>query len=293
MTAYWEARSFADTIGRKVPGVVEVLRSPDGFPILLLRTKAGHLHLACAPGFLSPGELEALARTLDFVVDAGKTHGAATAFLQYRGVDEPAAPPDLPTRVEPRKMVLVDLPEDDEALLAATRRDTRSRLRQVTAQSWTWNTDLHPAYGHLYEALAERNGFSATYRYASEDFPALLASGDVWPVMVTDGAGALIGGAIVGRVSHTVCDYIISAYDEAFPNAGRATLWHTLRAARSLGFRCVNLGGGVREDDALFLFKMSFAGRAAPFYSLKIVLDADAYRGRGGALDLAGPFPNA
>lgn len=298
---YWHGSTYVRAICARVSSAADVLYAPGGYPLILSHPREGLTHLACAPGFLSPSSADDMAAVLGYAQD----QKAVSGFFQFRGTEIDAVEAWLNKRytgqflIEARQGVHVCVDEDEEAMLSACRRDTRSRLRQVMQDGIHYETIYHPNFATYYAQIAEENGFSAVYRYSAGDIEAMSGAAGIMPVSCFDAAGVYLGGALLGRVDADLCDYIISAYRKDFPNAGRAVLWSSLQAARALGFARVHLGGGVVEGDALYDFKMSFGGQAVTFYTIKIIFDPDTYVAEymdgapDGAFDLTSRFPPA
>ena len=276
MTPYWAHAPFAAAVGCRVPGAEQIVEV-GGFPLAVVARSGGARHLAALPGFCSPATPADARSWVEAVAAEAPALGAGTAFLQTRvaheGLQDVAAASSHLALVEHRTRVEVVLGHEDE-VLARCRRDTRSRLRKLAGRVESVLAP-EPAFAGLYAEIADHVGMGPTYRYDADDLAAMSSAPSSWEVAVHLD-GRYVGGAMLGGVDAEVVDYIVSAYDRAEPEAGRAVLWGSLRAARALGFGVVNLGGGVDEGDSLESYKRSFGGEPVAFATIKLLLDPGA-----------------
>lgn len=302
---YWRDPAYSRIICERVAGSTGWSQSPDyGFPLIEFSFREDSLkHLAVAPGFLSPATPEQAQSYFEFVKDKAEELGAITAFLQYRGTDTQAIKQILKNNfdtygIESRSVAAIDLHCDFNDMIMHCRKDTRSRVRQMLRHLDPHFTfELHDKYFTFYDLIAQDNNFSAAYCYSAQDFKNMCTAPGITPISVFDSSGQYLGGSIIGKVNDDICDYILSAYSKDIPNAGRAVMWESFMAAQKMGFKYINLGGGVTEDDALYSYKKSFGAQDWPFYSLKVIMDEARYRKFYGPLtgdiDFSGRFPPA
>ena len=174
---------------------------------------------------------------------------------------------------------LLDLRPDAEALFAGMGRDHRSRLRG-------WHRDggryveapdrLREAFLRLYPAFAERTGVSAAYRLDADSLALLL---DADSVLLTGAEGADGEVEAVSMFTFTPygADYFLNAATPAGRRHARALVWRAIEWLKAAGVPCLNLGGGIRPDDALARFKARFGGVERPFLCFKQIFDKSRY----------------
>lgn len=306
MTAspYWTDPDFIIPVSRCIPSLVKINSDIANAPLFILDLgkSANTYHCACPPGFLSATNLSVFESQLKHLDQIAADEKIASAFLQYRGAAEDeiersvkALWPSALFKIENRTRVCVHVPEDETKMLQDCRRDTRSRVRQVIDAGYRFTSFYDEQFYNLYQNIAEKNGFSAAYCYRESDIQSMLRSRAITAVSVYNPEGRYAGGAIIGNVDGREYDYILSAYDPVAKNAGRAVLWYSLTAVKKVGGNCVNLGGGIEEEDSLYDFKISFAGHDRVFKTIKIVLDEERYRIacniRNEHISLEGRFP--
>ncbi len=301
---YWTDLGYVRTISNRLPGQQEYLSDGKEAPLILLKLAPDRpLHFASPPGFLSPVNLDILHQLIKIILETSPEKNAASAFLQYRGEENyqdlkgylDKALSGLIFHIEERKRVRIDLTPPPNEMLQSCRKDTRARLRQVEREGFYAKQEHHPEFQNMYSAMAKRNNFSPIYEYTASDIEAIIQSSGIRSVSLYDKNDQYCGGSILGNVDGMECDYILSTYAPQITNSGRAVLWHSLNAAKTLGFHHINLGGGVSEQDDLYDFKMSFGGISMPFYTIKIVLNEQLYRTAygitDGSLNLKERFP--
>jgi hypothetical protein len=297
---YWASEDYLSPVCSKLAHYAAHITDTQNFPLIILQNGDMPKHIACAPGFLSPTNAHDMAILLNNTLKAAKEHTICTAFLQYRcndlnGLKNALKTITETTHIDKRTTITIDLTRSEEELLKACRKDTRNRLRQIPLNVLTHDLICHSDFHALYETIANNNDFSCTYRYSKTDIDRIQSAPGIIPVSVYENRDIYVGGAILGHVNETTCDYIISAYDTNHSNSGRAILWQSLIAAKSLGYKTINLGGGVKENDSLQSFKTSFGGDKMDFYTVKIIFDLDTYCAAYGAdmtkINLDGRFP--
>ncbi len=301
---YWIDQNFLSPIAKNIAPLHKVDITYPDTPLLILDiTKSENaFHAASPPGFLSAQNHDQFTNLITHLQKTHKDEKIASAFIQYRGPDtDPIEKSIAETfaqshyRIEKRKRVNVTLNDDLEHILSHCRRDTRARIKQTQKAGFYFKPDYHSRFFELYDSIAKQNKFSQAYCYARPDIENMLTVNEVKAVSVFDGSGQYAGGSIIGMVNNHEYDYILSAYNAGIENSGRAVLWHSIIAAKDLGGRYLNLGGGIRDGDGLHDFKLSFGGINQGFLTIKIILDEELFRSaytvNDKVISLEGRFP--
>jgi len=297
--SYWHDERYLRPLCRQIPNLKKYLLDYNKIPILIINHPKGFHHLATPPGFLSCQNESEFSSHLKFLESLRKDFSAITAFLQYRGryspnIDQYLEKSSVFYSIEKKNMVYVELLEE-KIMFDNCKRSTKSRLRPTLEKGIIHKHKLDNKLWDLYEIISKDNNFGISYRYSPGDLKSMSESSNLYPVSIYDTKSNFLGGSLVGKVNDDCCDYIISAYDKRRVNSGRAVLWQSLIAAKELGFKKVNLGGGVEIGDGLESFKLSFGGIIKNFYSIKIIFDEfkfnELFNTQRPIRDLKGKFP--
>lgn len=276
---YCNDNIFLEPLYDNVPGAVELYRNGTTFPVLIMNINE-HRHAACLPGFISHTDPENISKQIELIKS---TSNILTAFLQYRGAEisqikEMLTLNNIKHYITENNLVNINLDRDHEYLLQQCGRSTRLRLRKIISQNNTYNTTYNDSFYTLYNIIARHNDFSMCYMYSESDIKKMSTSNNIHSVSVYNDRNDYVGGSIIGHYDDDTCDYILSSYDKNINNSGRLILWYSIIAAKKLGYKKINLGGGITGDDSLMHFKMSFGGKKQPFYTIKIIFDEQQYR---------------
>jgi hypothetical protein len=120
------------------------------------------------------------------------------------------------------------------------------------------------------------------YLFGDEYFDGLRAAlGDRMRLSIVEADGEVAAAALFVETSGIV-QYHLSGTAPAFVREGltKVLIDHARCWATDRGDRALHLGGGLgsRPDDPLFHFKAGFSDLRHPFYTLRVVVDEDAYR---------------
>lgn len=297
--SYWHDNKYLKPLCRQIPNLKEYCVDCNKVPILLINHPKRFYHIATPPGFLSCQNESELSSHLKFLQSLRKDINPVTAYLQFRGRYSPKINQFLEESsgfysMEKKNMVFVELLEE-EVMFNNCKRSTKSRLRPILEEGIIHKYKLDHRLHDLYEIISRDNNFGIPYRYSLADLISMSESSNIHPVSIYDTKSNFLGGSLVGKVNDDCCDYIISAYDKTRVNSGRALLWQSLVAAKELGYKKINLGGGVEIGDGLESFKLSFGGMINNFYSIKIIFDEVRYNEifniQRPISDLKGKFP--
>ncbi|MFG1871660.1 lipid II:glycine glycyltransferase FemX [Micromonospora arborensis] len=144
--------------------------------------------------------------------------------------------------------------------------------------------DLGPGshFRRLYEQTMTRIGSDKRYFFTDAYYQALLdgLGKNLLVAEVRDELGEPIASALVMRHLELAHYHLAGSATEAGRRgANNLLVWSILRWAAENDCRRVHLGGGIsaRDDDSLLMFKRSFGGNRAPFWTASIVINEDAY----------------
>ncbi|KAB1940668.1 GNAT family N-acetyltransferase [Micromonospora sp. ALFpr18c] len=138
------------------------------------------------------------------------------------------------------------------------------------------------SFRRLYEQTMARIGSSARYFFPDSYYRALLdgLGKNLLVAEVRDDVGAAVASALVMRHSELAHYHLAgSTLEGGRLGANNLLVWSILRWSADNGCRRVHLGGGIssRDDDKLLMFKRSFGGERAPFWTASLVINDDAY----------------
>jgi len=188
-------------------------------------------------------------------------------------------------------MVVLDVMSDDDELVRRMVPQARNKLRKARRAGLTAepSRDLG-RFARMYTDAMRSMGASSSYMFGLDYFESLDALGDGLLMLDAGQAVALfVSGA--GAMHY----FLSATTGEGRRNAAaNLVVFEGMRRARHAGLAVLNLGGGLREDDALHDFKTSFGPGRASYYVGTAVHDAAAYRAlseRAGADPAAAFFP--
>lgn len=205
---------------------------------------------------------------------AGAEHPIAGGFIQSR--DPRGADPEffvadgVCAYLDGRTNYRLPLGLDEAALLGRMKRDSQGRVRkllrdrdQFRVVDRTGDAAGISLFARLYEKTAQRVGFSEAYQFSEARLQGLLVA-PPWRLFLLEHQGLVVSGAVVAEVDGGF-DYTFMAYGDTLPDVSRAnilfTYWHL--SQHHTGF--FDLGGGIREDDALARFKLGMGGEPVSF----------------------------
>jgi hypothetical protein len=248
--------------------------SHDGvlYPFLLRPLADGRCDLTSVYGFggpSGPGDWRAAFR------EQCAARGVVSEFVRFHPLrrNERFAGDDVAvTRVQ--EMVVLDVAGDDEELVRRMVPQARNKLRKAIRSGLVAepSRDLERFWEMYTNAMTEM-GASASYLFSLEYFRALDALGDGLLMLDAGDACALFlcgAGAM---------HYFLAASSPQGRRTAAANLviYEAMRRARDAGLTALNLGGGLRDGDALHAFKCSFGPGRAPYHVGSAVHDQRAY----------------
>ena len=183
--------------------------------------------------------------------------------------------------------VRVDLSPDPETMWARAAGRHRTSVRKARKKGWS--VDVRPVqpedvrqgspFRLLYEGTMQRVQTSAYYFFPDAYYDQMLALGDdLWIATARDEGGGAGAASLFMRTSGGAHYHLSgSERDAARDGANNLMLHEAMLALREAGAAWIHLGGGVRADDALFKFKLSFGGERLSFRLARSVLDPGRY----------------
>jgi hypothetical protein len=174
-----------------------------------------------------------------------------------------------------QEMVVLEVDADDQELVRRMVPQARNKLRKSgrAGVQVAPSRDLERFFGVYTDAMHEL-GADRSYLFPREYFLALDALGD--GLLMLD-AGAAASLFLCGNGA---MHYFLSASSTEGRRSAAANLiiYEAMRIARDRGLSLLNLGGGLRDGDALHAFKCSFGPGRADYAVGSAVHDDGAYR---------------
>ena len=180
--------------------------------------------------------------------------------------------------------VVIDLTESLDELWQQTRVNHRRSIGKLTKEGFHTEIDDWSAFDnfiHLYQATMRRVGAREEYLFHSDYFHDLKKLGQedlhLCTVLNADGKTVAAGlffscqGIVQFHLSGTAAEYVELSPTKLMFDVMR-------RWAKSRGFSCLHLGGGVGcQNDSLFSFKAGFSKHRAAFHTVRIVCAPEHY----------------
>jgi serine/alanine adding enzyme len=254
------------------------------YPFLVRPLPDGRCDLTTAYGFGGPwgaGEWRTAFRA------ACAERGVVSEFVRFhpvRGNQDQAGEDVRLTHVQ--DMVVLDVAADDEELVRRMVPQARNKLRKAIRSGLTPapSRDLERFWSMYSDAMRALDA-DPSYHFGLEYFETLDALGD--SLLMLDAGPA---AALFLRGAGAMHYFLAASTDEGRRTAAaNLVIYEAMRVARDGGLAVLNLGGGLRDGDALHAFKCSFGPGRRPYYVGAAVHDADAYerlsRAAGAAAD--------
>jgi hypothetical protein len=202
--------------------------------------------------------------------------GVVSEFVRFHPVrgNQALAGDDL-TLSHIQEMVVLDLDGDDDELVRRMVPQARNKLRKALRAGLAAepSRDLE-RFWRMYTEAMRAVGARESYLFGLEYFEALDGLGDGLLMLDAGQAAALfLSGA--GAMHY----FLAASTAEGRRNAAaNLVIYEAMRRARDGGVEVLNLGGGLRDGDALQDFKQSFGPGRAPYHVGSAVHDEEAYR---------------
>jgi hypothetical protein len=129
----------------------------------------------------------------------------------------------------------------------------------------------------VYEQTMRRAGAAPHYFFGAAYFDCILEAPDTWLALATATEGE-IAAASIAAVSDGYLHYYLSGSADARLREApmKNVVTRLVDHAAALGLP-LNLGGGLRPNDALEEFKRGFANRTEPWLTSEIICDPEKY----------------
>lgn len=184
-----------------------------------------------------------------------------------------------PDYFEEKKIFIVDLTRDEEALRKSVKRRRRSQLAlPPDARFIDDKVRLIERFLPLYQSLLKRVGTAATYQFSQKSFEALFEGPGVYLLGVE--VGCRLVSIDVFTHSPYMADFFLNGSDDDGKQYSSALMWRAMMHFREGRIAHFNLGGGISPGDSVERYKSYFGGEAVHFGALKQVYDQETYNRR-------------
>lgn len=242
------------------------------YPFLVRPLPDGRVDITTAYGFGGPwgsGGWRAAFRA------ACADRGVVSEFVRFHPVraNQDQAGDDVRlTHVQ--DMVVLDVGADDEELIRRMVPQARNKLRKAIRSGLTAepSRDLE-RFWRMYSDAMRALDADRSYHFGLDYFESLDGLGDALLMLDAGPAAALfLRGA--GAMHY----FLAASTDEGRRTAAaNLVIYEAMRIARDAGLSVLNLGGGLRDGDALHAFKCSFGPGRRPYFVGAAVHDQGAY----------------
>jgi hypothetical protein len=173
----------------------------------------------------------------------------------------------------------LDLTVGEERLWAGLSTNRRRQLRGWPALRERLVTDRAPLTDFLvreYPGFMARREAGPAYRMDAAGLERLCAMPGAFLVGAGDG-DRLEAASLFAATPHAG-DFVFNVSVPGGEHHSVALIWYAVERMREAGVPVINLGGGVREGDALAEFKRRFGARRLPLESLRQVFRVEEHR---------------
>jgi len=292
---FYHLTSYAELAAHHESGLARAVLVEDGAGTLLLplvlRSIPGGGQDATSPygypgpigeGLEDPAFVAAAFRQAERLLAA---EGVVSLFVRFHPVLNPVVPEGIGHLASHGDAVTIDLTQPAEALWRQTRKNHRRQIAQSIRSGHAVGLDssekAYSAFRHLYRETMRRLDAPAYYCFDDAYFEDLRrAMGERLRLAVVRIGDELAAAGLFVEEDGFV-QFHLSATDPRFAAlAPTKRLTHFMTGwARARGNRWLHLGAGNRQpDDALLHFKSGFSPLRHRFRTLRLVLDAEAYR---------------
>ncbi len=224
------------------------------FRPLPLRSKMAYLPMG--PYITDSSHVDALWAAIH---TCARRHSAA--FLKWEaGINPPINPAEQagfkpsPQTIQPPRTILIDISDDDDAIMARMNQGTRRKIRQSHKQGIRYYTGTTPAdvarFTALMQTTGERNAFGVHEpRYYELAYELLIPARGV--LLLAEHDGDLLAGIMVFAIRDTAW-YLYGASSDVKRNfmASYGIQWEAIQWARARGCTHYDLWGIPDEDEA-------------------------------------------
>jgi hypothetical protein len=211
--------------------------------------------------------------------------GIVSLFVRFHPVLNPVVPEGIGHVASHGDAVTVDLSQSAEVLWKQMRKNHRRQITRSIRLGHTVGVDeseeAFEGFKNLYRATMRRVDAPAYYSFDDTHFEQLRSAMGERMRLAVVRIGDDLAAAGLFIEEDGIVQYHLSATDVRFATfAPTKRLTHFMTGwAKGRGNRWLHLGAGNREpDDALLHFKSGFSPLRHPFRTLRVILDAAAYR---------------
>jgi hypothetical protein len=237
------------------------------------RRYGSHLEVVTPWGFSGFAGMAGLARVTEGFAEAARDRGYVCGYVaQHPVFDAVCGETVAPAH---NSLYLLDLTRDVQELRD---RMDRGRRRQIDGWEGRLVTDREALVEFLvreHRPLMERLGASAPSFLAEETLRALSGL-DV--LLVGAGSATRVEAVALFGMTGAVADAVVSV---ALPDSRHhhvPLLWHAIRVLKDRGIPVLNMGGGVRQGDAVAEAKRRFGAQPVPFRTFRQIYQPELYR---------------
>lgn len=244
---------------------------------LAMRAYAGETDVFTPPGFSGfavSGEVDGFDQLWQGV---GRNFGWVCAYVQaHPALPDPCPPAEV---ADARVAYVLDLSQPPSELLARMSQSRRRQLRRP----------LPP----LSDIRIVKVGAAA---FLSRESPAFFSARnaaklmhlcpEAWDTLLDSPQTVAVAARIDGEIQAVslfgladgVADYLYNVSTSQGQDWSANLIWEAIPALQAAGARSLNLGGGIRADDAIAEFKRRFGPAELPIRPLRTIFDPQRYR---------------
>ncbi|NLF26219.1 MAG: GNAT family N-acetyltransferase [Deltaproteobacteria bacterium] len=182
--------------------------------------------------------------------------------------------------------VYVDLQSSETSVLwRQLRRAFRKSIRQLLNQGFTGVVDEFghlPQFYEMYLDTMRRRRAKPFYFFDWDYFETLVGTPTLEPHLcsVLNPEGELVAAILYLGTAGTL-EAFLGGWRESYSHlaVSKLSYWFMIEWAQQQSRECLHLGGGVGgADDSLLNFKRGFSPLSAPFYTWRLICDAEKYQ---------------
>ncbi|MCX6709503.1 MAG: GNAT family N-acetyltransferase [Candidatus Woesearchaeota archaeon] len=185
--------------------------------------------------------------------------------------------------VKSKDIVYVDLGKSEEQIFNEFKKENRKCIRKagrngIRIRIGENNSDID-SFRALYLKTMEKRNARDEYLFSREYFMNLFdgLKGKI-TLFLAEYNGIPVVGSILLHSGDIAYDYLRGS-DDKFQSlrANNLTVYEIIKWAKKNGYRFFVMGGGYKENDAIFNFKSTFSNTTAPFYNYKKIHNDSLY----------------
>jgi len=292
---FYHLTSYAEGAARHESGIAGAVLVENGtgtflLPLILRAIPGGGQDATSPYGYPGP-----IGRGLDdpaFVAEAFRqagrvlaAEGVVSLFVRLHPLLNPVAPEGVGHLASHGDAVTIDLAQPPEVLWRQTRKNHRRQIARSIRSGHSVGLDASEqgftAFKHLYRDTMRRLGAPAYYVFDDAYFEDLRSAMGERMRLASVRVGDELAAAGLFIEEDGIVQFHLAAADARFAafSLSKRLVHFMTDWARARGNRWFHLGAGNGQpDDALLHFKSGFSPLRHHFRTLRVVLDAAAYR---------------